>query len=196
MSCSNSRAKPVFNWTNLAGEHTSLGHIFIWTFEGRPEVIGTMFSTRASDFKKSHKRQLIHEYHTLSTSQLFPVTPQSSAYQWVPDKGIVITVAAEAPPVADSSAMRLTQIRALARTFAAEKRNQNGQNWELRLLPTPLWHYVPASEEALEGALFAMVSSEGTDPEVLLLIEARHPANDDKAWAWHTAAARVFPIRT
>lgn len=35
-----------------------------------------------------------------------------------------------------------------------------------------------------------MVSSAGTDPEVLLLIEARHPAGDDKTWAWHAAALR------
>ena len=29
-----------------------------------------------------------------------------------------------------------------------------------------------------------------TDPEVLLLIEARHPAGNDSEWAWHAAALR------
>lgn len=183
-------AKPIFNWTNLVGEHTQYGHLFVWTHAGRPEVIGTMFSTRASDFDQSHKRMLVHEFHTLATARLFPVTPQSSAYQWSPEKGITLAVAEGAPPVADSSAKRLAQMRALARSFAAEKRNPDGQTWELRLLPTPLWHYTPGSEQVVEGALFAMVSSEGTDPEVLLLIEARHPANNNKTWAWHTAALR------
>ena len=182
--------KPVFNWTNLVGEHTQFGHIFVWTHKGRPEAIGTIFSTRASDFSKSHQRMLVHEFHTLSTGKLFPVTAQSSAYQWNPDKGIVLPLAEGAPSVADSSTKRLTQLRALARSFAAEKRNPDGKSWELRLLATPLWHYAPASEEVLEGALFAMVSSEGTDPEVLLMIEARHPANESSAWVWHAGALR------
>jgi hypothetical protein len=94
-------AKPIFTWTNLVGEHTQYGHIFIWAHAGRPEVIGTMFSTRASDFNKSHKRMLVHEFHTLSTGKLFPVTPERSAYQWMPEKGIVLLAAEEAPPVAD-----------------------------------------------------------------------------------------------
>src|SRR5262245_32324929 len=44
--------KPIFNWTNLVGEHTQYGHLFVWTHQGRPAVIGTIFSTRASDPKK------------------------------------------------------------------------------------------------------------------------------------------------
>lgn len=184
------QSKPVFNWTNLVGEYPQFGHIFVWTYGGRPEAIGTMFSTRTSDFKPALKRKLIHEFHTLSTGKLFPVTEKEFAYQWTPEKGILLALAEGAPPVADSSAKRVVQMRALARSFAAEKRKEDGQTWELRLLPTPLWQYAPESAEVVEGALFAMVSSEGTDPEVLLLIEARHPANDDKTWAWHTAPLR------
>ena len=184
------QTKSIFNWTNLAGDHTQFGHIFIWTFQGRPEAIGTMFSTRASDFKQTHKRTLIHEFHTLSTAKLFPDTVQRNAYQWTPEKGIALAVAEGAPAVADSSTKRISQMRALARLFEAEKHNADGKTWELRLLPTPLWHYTPASDDVIEGAIFALVSSEGTDPEVLLLIEARHPANDVKTWAWHTAALR------
>ncbi|HZN37108.1 MAG TPA: hypothetical protein VFB80_24925, partial [Pirellulaceae bacterium] len=44
--------KPVFNWTNLVGEHTQYGHLFVWLHRGRPEVIGTIFSTRMSDAAK------------------------------------------------------------------------------------------------------------------------------------------------
>src|SRR5258708_18975927 len=91
-------AKPILTWTNLVGEHTQYGHIFIWTHAGRPEVIGTMFSTRASDFSKTHKRMLIHEFHTLSTGKLFPVTAADNTYQWTPEKGIVLLAAEGAPP--------------------------------------------------------------------------------------------------
>jgi len=181
------RAKPVFNWTNLVGEHPQNGHLFIWTFGGRPEVIGTMFSTQMSD---PGKRMIIHEFHTLAMQKLYPVTPKDSAYQWTPEAGIKLTAAEDAPPVAESASQRLVQMRALARTFAAENRAQDGQTWELRLLPTPLWNYQAPSAGVLEGALFAMVSSAGTDPEIVLVIEARHPAAGDENWVWNCAAVR------
>lgn len=180
-------AKPIFNWTNLVGEHTQYGHLFVWMHQGRPAAIGTIFSTRTSD---SRKRMLVHEFHTLSLTQLFPVTPADSAYQWKPQRGIAVTALASAPSVAATSNQRLTQMRGLARTFAASSRSKSGKTWELKLLPTPLITYEPTGGEVLCGALSAMISSAGTDPEVLLLIEARHPAPNDKTWTWQGAALR------
>jgi hypothetical protein len=40
-------------------------------------------------------------------------------------------------------------------------------------LPTPLYRYPAAKAGVIDGALFALVSEAGTDPEVLLLVEAR-----------------------
>ncbi len=181
------REKPIFNWTNVVAEHPHYGHLFLWLKNGRPEVIGTMFSTRTSD---PAKRMLVHEFHTLSPQRLFPVTPANSAYQWKPEKGITLIAAADAPSVAGSAAQRLVQMRNLARTYAAQTRNRDGATWELRLLTTPLWRYEPATRDVLDGALFAMVSSEGTDPELILIIEARHPSRTEESWSWHTAAVR------
>jgi len=181
------QVKPVFTWTNVVGEQSQLGHVFLWTHAGRPEAIGTIFSTRMSDPKR---RRLIHEFHTLSTSKLIPVSPENSIRQWKPEAGIVLSPCEGAPAVAETSAQRLTQMRNLARTFAAQCKSREEKTWELRLLTTPLLQYKPSSKEVLEGALFAMVSSAGTDPEVLLMLEARHPAADDKSWAWHAAALR------
>jgi hypothetical protein len=178
-------ANPVFNWTNVAGQDTQIGHLFLWSLNGRPEVIGTIFSTR-----RNGRRMIVHEFHTLSTKKLFPVTPEGTFFQWTPERGIVLAPCEGAPAVAESAAQRLVQMRSLARSFSAESHKRDGQTWEMRLLPTPLAVYQPTSGDVREGALFAMVSSEGTDPEVLLLIEARHPAGDDKIWAWHAAALR------
>jgi hypothetical protein len=47
------------------------------------------------------------------------------------------------------------------------------KRWELRLLTTPLYRYPIAKTGVLDGALFALVSNAGTDPEVLLVIEAK-----------------------
>jgi hypothetical protein len=167
------RKQPIFSWTNLAGESTQYGHLFVWTDAGRPEAIGTIFSARAA--LAPQQRMLVHEFHTLSTDKLYPVTPTTSAYQWEPQRGVALTICEDAPPVAQTPAQRLLQMRALARTFSAESRNREGQTWELRLLPTPLFQYQPSTGQVLHGALFALVSSAGTDPEVLLLIEARRP---------------------
>jgi hypothetical protein len=182
------REKPIFNWTNVAGQqHTQYGHLFLWLKDGRPEVIGTIFSTRAPE---ASKRILIHEFHTLSPQRLFPVTPVNSTFQWKPEKGISLVAAADAPAVADSAAQRLVQMRNLARTYEAETRNREGKTYRLRLLTTPLWRYEPRAGDVYDGALFAMVSSEGTDPELVLIVEARHPAPSDASWSWHTAAVR------
>ena len=43
------------------------------------------FSTRGTNPKE---RVVIHEFHTLSTDKLFPVTPENSKYQWKPERGI------------------------------------------------------------------------------------------------------------
>src|SRR5262249_57146973 len=48
-----------------------------------------------------------------------------------------------------------------------------GKKWDLRLLPAPLYRYPEARSGVTDGALFTLVSNAGTDPEVLLLIEAR-----------------------
>ena len=181
------REKPVFTWTNVTGETIQHGHLFVWMHKGRPETIGTMFSARST---LANTRRLIHEFHSLSTQRLYPVTPKTSRYQWTPEKGLRITAVEDAPAVSTSNGVRLTQMRAIARQFSAESFDSRmDQKWELRLLPTPLLQYQPASGEVLDGAIFTMVSSAGTDPEVLLLIEARRPEGKD-GWAWHAAAVR------
>jgi hypothetical protein len=54
-------------------------------------------------------------------------------------------------------------------------------------LPTPLYRYPVAKSGVVDGALFALMSSAGTDPEVLLLIEARKV---DGKMRWEYACGR------
>jgi hypothetical protein len=65
--------------------------------------------------------------------------------------------------------------------------------WELRLLPQPLYRYKSTDPDVLDGALFAFVTSAGTDPEALLVIEARKPAAGGGP-VWHYAAARFTDL--
>lgn len=180
--------KPVFSWTNEIRENRQQGHLFVWMADGRPEVIGTMFSAPE---RQTQQRAVIHEFHTLSTAKLFPVSPDNSNYDWLPTTGIEFRAAEAAPDVSPTPGPRLQQMRSIARKYSAQTLNVGDQQtFELRLLPTPLLHYKPGSAEVLEGAVFAMVSSAGTDPELLILVEARRPDGDQSRWEWQAATAR------
>ena len=96
-----------------------------------------------------------------------------------------------APPPARSAAQRLSQMRALARDFSASTKDRNQRHLELRPLPQPLFRYESTDPDVLDGALFAFVTS--TDPEALLIIEARKPAPADGA-LWQYAICRMTDL--
>jgi hypothetical protein len=64
-------------------------------------------------------------------------------------------------------------MRKLAQEFTGHETDDDGKRWDLRLLPAPLYRYPAAKTGVVDGALFTLVSTAGTDPEVLLLIEAK-----------------------
>ena len=68
-----------------------------------------------------------------------------------------------------------------------------GREWELRLLPQPLYRYESTDPDVLDGAVFAFVTSAGTDPEVFLVLEARKPAGSGEP-AWQYALARFTDL--
>ena len=57
---------------------------------------------------------------------------------------------------------------------------------ELRLLPQPIHRYASQEEGLVDGALF--VFAQGTDPETMLLFEAR---KNGENYEWQYACARV-----
>ena len=79
--------------------------------------------------------------------------------------GIELTPIEGAPRPAGSAAQRLVQMRALARDFSASTRDAEDRRWELRLLSQPLYRYESTDPDVPDGALFAFVTSAGTDPE-------------------------------
>jgi hypothetical protein len=64
-------------------------------------------------------------------------------------------------------------MRRLALEFGGYEIDLEGERWELRTLPTPLYRYPPARTGVVDGALFTLVTNAGTAPLVLLLLEAR-----------------------
>jgi hypothetical protein len=181
--------EPVYIWTNLVREGEQYGSVFVWTYRGRAEAIGTFFS-----FPPKGTRSLCHEFHSLSLTVLDVVHPAKQAGSWVPEApGIELTALPVAPKPGRTTPQRLVQMRALSRDFSATTRDAKERQWELRLLPQPLYRYESTDPNVLDGAVFAFVTSAGTDPEAILVIEARPGAAGGQP-AWHYAVGRFTDL--
>jgi hypothetical protein len=168
---------PVYVWTNPTRSGGQDGAVFVWTWRGRAEVVGCIFSNPATG-----PRDLNHEFQSLATTVLDVTRPPP--HTWTPEgPGVDLTPIPGAPPPAASAKARLVQMRALTRDFTASTLDKQEVRWELRTLPKPLYRYESTDPEVLDGAVFGFVSSAGTDLEALLVIEARRPAGGgDPVW--------------
>jgi hypothetical protein len=183
------RPEPVYVWTNPVRGGEQDGAVYVWTCRGRAEVVGTFFSYPATG-----PRRLSHEFHSLSLSMLDVQRPVAGESIWKPRAaGIEIAPIPGAPAPATSTAQRLAQMRTLASDFSASTKDKDGRRWELRLLPQPLYRYESTDPEVVDGALFAFVTSAGTDPEALMVIEARKPGRNDES-AWHYGIGRFTDL--
>jgi len=175
------KKEPVFEWANLA-RGTTQGVVFLWLRDGRPSALGCVFTY---PHPKLPGRAVVHEMHALDREKL--VVTRDGPFEWKPEEGLARKELADAPAPADTPAARLLQMKKLAAEFTGHSIDREKKRWELRLLPTPLFRYAAAKTGAADGALFALVSNAGTDPEVLLLIEAKET---DGKLRWEYACGR------
>lgn len=178
------REEPLLHWGNPArtGED---GAVFVWMLDGRPEVIGSVFTYRLP--KAIHRK---HEYHTLAAG---PLTAEYRGERvWAPTAaGVTFQPIPDAPVPAETPRLRLTQMKNLAREFSATLVDLEDKRADLRLVPQPLIRYEPKDKQILDGALFSFAL--GTDPEVILLLEARSVATGERP-VWQFACARYHYV--
>jgi hypothetical protein len=180
------RKEPVFEWSNPIRNGVQQGVIFLWLRDGRPAAIGCVFSQPCA---KPEGRTIYHEFHALDCEKLLVGRPSDALNEWKPQAGLERKELADAGPPAATARARLVQMRRLAQEFTGYEIDSAGKGarGELRLLPAPLYRYPEAKSGVIDGALFALVSTVGTDPEVLLLIEARHKGGKTR---WEYACGR------
>ncbi|HEY2252578.1 MAG TPA: hypothetical protein VGH74_16005, partial [Planctomycetaceae bacterium] len=159
------------------------GDVYLWTRDGRPEAVISFYKWFEPDYG------FTAEMHSLSLTGLS--AEREGVLRWQPTQaGIALNDVPDAPLPAESASRRLQQMRTLAGGFSARlddlRTNAKGEHQELRLLTQPLYRYPASAGELLDGALFAIVM--GTDPEVLLLLEARR--SSDK-FHWQSGLARM-----
>jgi hypothetical protein len=174
--------KSVLRWTN-PGTQRVYGDVFVWTIDGRPEAVMSLFKVW------DPPRGLHAEMQSLSLDEV--AAERDGRVIWNPSKpGLSFKDVPDAPVPADTAVRRLQQMRSLAKNFSAElvdyRVNDGGERQPLRLLPAPLYRHQSTDPLVIDGALFGVVL--GTDPEVFLLLEARHV---DKAIRWQYALARM-----
>jgi hypothetical protein len=165
------KKEPVFEWLNPARAGAQQGVVFLWLRDGRPAALAAIFS---QPHGKLPGRQIMHELHALDPEKL--LVKREGFNQWKPEAGLARSELPDAGVPAANPGARLLQMRRLAQEFTGHELDRDSKRWELRLLPTPIYRYPSAKSGLVDGALFALMSSAGTDPEVLLLIEAKEEA--------------------
>lgn len=66
------------------------------------------------------------------------------------------------------------------------------QQQELRALTHPIYRYGDGQAELVDGAIFAF--AQATDPEILLLLEARRENGKPASWWWAAARMSMVPL--
>ena len=157
--------------------------MFVWTNRGRPEVAACFYTYQP----RGNEEMLDHEFQSLAAGRV--TAERRNEVVWNPARaGTEIRPVPDAAEPAETAGVRLRQMRALATEFKAFFDLPDNRS-ELRLLPQPLYRYESTAPELLDGAMFAFVQA--TDPEVLLLVEARM---HDGRFRWHYGLARMSMV--
>jgi hypothetical protein len=176
------QAEPVLRFTNPVGGSKD-GALFLWTADGdRPAVVSQIYWNPQEIW--------MEEFSSLWTG---PLTAKSEdAREWrTSEGGVSFKPVPDAPRTAETPERRLRQMRELADGFSAEHLYK-GTTWnKLRLLTKPFARYGKKSSDVEDGALFCYVH--GTDPELLLLLEAR-PGQDGLHWHYAFAPVTGFAL--
>lgn len=174
--------EPLLTWSNPE-RRTPSGAVFLYTQHGQPRAALCVYPSLDT---------LDHEFQSLATEPL--QAKRDGVLVWSPrSAGLEMKPIEGAPPPSATPYLRLREMRNLSRSFEAAIVSPEFSPKPLRLLPTPIYRYPGAMlpKGIIDGALFSFVQS--TDPEVLLLLEAREDAAG--ARQWHFGLARMSMVR-
>ena len=191
------RREPLLMYTNPVRGRDQHGAVFAWTRDGRPEVLGTVWSVAGTN--NQGVRRTAHEVHSLASFPLRVTCPAATdpqatraselAWNLEPEQGSFLLSNDAARDPAESEPLRLVQIRAIAKQFSAVSIDrQDDRERPLRLMPTPLMRYQSPAAGVTDGCLFAFVLA--TDPELLVVIEALDQPAEKGQGRWRVSPAR------
>lgn len=164
----------LLKWSNpIIGE--VYGDSYLWTDRGRPAAFLSIYARFSS---AAGNRRLT--FQSLSADHL--TAELDGVVVWKPNQsGVKFTSLENVPTPKSNSAIRRLQMTKIIREFRGQiQENDSDDRFrELRLLTTPIYRFKSPENNVEDGALFALV--DGTDPEILLLIESRIE-NEQRSW--------------
>ena len=154
---------------------TTDGSIWAWGASGRPTALAAIFFQRLQGGDEKWSCELLSlsdEPVSAQTGAGWKWATARSELRWQPVPG--------APAVAESAAERGRQMKDLARRFTASASYHQGRTDQLRLMIRAIHRYADPDNGLIDGAIYAFAS--GTNPEALLLLEARSSGGGRTAW--------------
>ena len=155
--------------------------LWVWTHQGRPVAI-----------EKVEDSMDVNRGPTWVTC-LASVSPHliratwDGGYDWTSTKpGIQFKSIKDGPNPETTEAGRLRQFKALSERFTAAIQVYSGDRQELRLLPRRLHRYQIAAEQVTDAVMFGWTSN-GTNPDAVLILELHTSASGAAEWAYSLA---------
>lgn len=151
--------------------------VVFWVDDGQPEAVASFW------YRKDGLRA--HEFQSLSRTRVLAELRDQTV--WRPLRpGVEANAVDEEAAPATTALARLSQMRKMVRRFSAAVIVRSGRR-QLRLLPQPIYRYGDQNQEVLDAAWFAF--AKGTNPEVMVLIEARR--GEDDSYGWNYSPVRM-----
>ncbi len=188
---------PLYRWNDPTREFSD-GTLWFWTCSGRPiavlavelypqnKAFGTVWRLEFASLSTGLIEVEGGEHFDRRYSDMHPSRPDGTLL-WAPSQaGVDFRAVPDAPSPAATQAERLRQMRDMLKGFSGhEFYKTNMQDYTLRLISHPIDRYADAASGLMDGAIFAYAN--GTNPEVLVIFEARRQEAAQPAW-WYAAA--------
>jgi len=160
--------------TNYPTRNELDGALWLWLDGQRPVAALTMtyYASRKWNYENV---TLTDEAITLRGRPSWTWQPQAEPRRWI----------ALDDAVPEAPRARQLALRAIPRQFDVTE-VRRGEQFPLRLVGQPIYSYSDANAGVLDAALF--VVSNGTNPEVIVQVEARA---ENESRRWHVAFARL-----
>jgi hypothetical protein len=174
--------KPLLFYGDSTRENDR-GSVWGWAENGRPLALFELFQN-ANDRTK-------WVYTICNTSGKKLRAKRGGAPWWREnDSASELKDIPGAPAPAAEGTQRQRQLKLLAQKFTGhEFWDPDNSRYELRRLERPLYTYRDEAGGVLEGGLFTLAN--GTNPEIMLFVEARMDPKDKSKTVWQYAVGRL-----
>jgi hypothetical protein len=175
----------VLNWSNPERK-TFVGGLFLWVKQSRPMIALCVYpNAEMYDF----------EFQSLADRPL--TVYERGSPVWQPSEAGIVwhTLTAKELTPSRSPLVRRRQMRQIASQFTAKLVPPNRPEKPLRLQDAPVYRYPPKKlpDGCLDGGVFCFVL--GTDPELLLIIEAVKEDDDVSVYRYAVARTTFVPMQ-